>query len=207
MTDSPLSANAPRANSTRIQAPSSEGFGTLEASRIELDGDGLDNQRTPQSTLEDEMGKSAPAITITIPAEAEYVLVVRLAVTGVASRMAFSFDQIEEIKLAVAEACNNAILHAAPTSSAPDALEVTVKVVPYPDRLEISVSDEGFVAPPGLPKPRTSKPAGTVDGLSLDLPEGGMGLLLMQTLMDEVSHHTGKADRTSVRMVKYLARR
>ena len=42
----------------------------------------------------------------------EFVRVVRLAVMGVASRMPFSYDDIEDIKLAVSEACNNAILHA-----------------------------------------------------------------------------------------------
>ncbi|HXG88275.1 MAG TPA: ATP-binding protein [Vicinamibacterales bacterium] len=153
-------------------------------------------------------------ITVIIPADSQYVLVVRLAVTGVASRMAFAYDQVEDIKLAVAEACNNAILHAAPlraaSATAPDTMPlVTVQMMPYPDRLEVRVFDEGRVPPPGLPAPRRRASAGQStlvgDEASKELAESGLGLLLIQTLMDEVSHHTSAVDRTEVHMTKRLS--
>ncbi|MDF2441554.1 MAG: serine/threonine-protein kinase RsbW [Abditibacteriota bacterium] len=149
-------------------------------------------------------------ITVIIPASSEYVLVVRLAVTGVASRMAFAYDQVEDIKLAIAEACNNAILHATPVRTATqDALPlVTVQMMPYSDRLEVRVFDEGRVPPPGLPLPRSRSSASqsTLGEGSDELAESGLGLLLIQTLMDEVSHHTSASDRTEVRMTKRLTR-
>jgi serine/threonine-protein kinase RsbW len=77
-------------------------------------------------------------IVIQIPAHPRWVRTVRLAAAGVASGLNFSVEDIEDIKLAIAEACNNAILHA----QSPDKNRmpmVTVTFVPSPDRLEISV--------------------------------------------------------------------
>ena len=46
-------------------------------------------------------------VELQIPARAEWVAVARLAVAAVASRQRFSVDEIEDIKLAVAESCTN----------------------------------------------------------------------------------------------------
>ena len=51
-------------------------------------------------------------IGLTIPAKAEYLHIVRLTLFGIASNVGFSFEQIEDMKVAVAEACNNVVLHA-----------------------------------------------------------------------------------------------
>lgn len=202
-------------------------------------------------------------IQIQIPSSAEYVRVVRLAVLGVASRMPFSYDDVEDIKLAVSEACNNAILHAAneaartlaansgqttatkdaetsdqagpsgeaaspaPAAIAGDATAksagadaansnaaradkasgvvstvVLVTMTPWPDRLEITIADEGFVPPPGLSARVPASPRKAPDALR----ESGLGLFLMQALMDQVEHGTGADSNTVVRLVKYLPR-
>ncbi|MBI4279368.1 MAG: ATP-binding protein [Armatimonadetes bacterium] len=70
-------------------------------------------------------------IQVTIPARPEYVVVVRLVVAGIAGRMPFSVDDIEDLKLAVGEACTVAILAGAPQVEvgfdvAPDQLEVHI---------------------------------------------------------------------------------
>jgi anti-sigma regulatory factor (Ser/Thr protein kinase) len=198
-------------------------------------------------------------IQIQIPSSAEYVRVVRLAVLGVASRMPFSYDDVEDIKLAVSEACNNAILHAAseaartslktpddaadgakndagreaqahpnqPVATASvnsgdatsgdasetvtrkiepevlpaDATVVLVTMTPWPDRLEITIADEGFVPPPGL---SARVPARLRE--APEVRESGLGLFLMQALMDQVEHGTGADSNTVVRLVKYLPR-
>jgi serine/threonine-protein kinase RsbW len=139
----------------------------------------------------------APVVVIAIPAQAEFVRVVRLAVAGVATRMRFSYEQVEDIKLAVSEACNNAILHAAPAGGRA-ATQVVVRMRPSEQRLEITVFDQGHVAAPGLEMPEGGNDWHGLD----DLPEGGMGLLLIQSLMDEVSSHAGAPDHTALRMVK-----
>lgn len=51
-------------------------------------------------------------VTLTVPALPEYVDLVRLTLYGVASKMKFTFEDIEDMKVAVSEACNNAVLHA-----------------------------------------------------------------------------------------------
>jgi serine/threonine-protein kinase RsbW len=142
-------------------------------------------------------------VILSIPSDASYVRVVRLAVMGIASRMPFSFEDIEDIKLAVSEACNNAILHARPSSGdsttpVRGTTPVIVRLMAHTDRLVISVEDHGVIAPPGLMRPTTTDPS--VLG---DLPEGGMGLFLIETLMDQVEHETG--EKTVVRMTKYVS--
>ena len=144
----------------------------------------------------------ARRIDITIPSNAEFVRVVRLALLGVASRMNFSFDDVEDIKLALSEACNNAILHS--QNDVTEDARIVVSFVPYSNRLEIFIADEGRVPPPGLPRPR--HPLGHLETGAAwhDLPEGGLGLFLMQSLMDKVQHRTGADANPVVQLVKYL---
>lgn len=148
-------------------------------------------------SLSSVLDGDARAVVIAIPASSEFVRVVRLAVAGVATRMRFSYEQIEDIKLAVSEACNNAILHAElPGGGAPT--QVVVRIRPGEERLEITVFDQGQVPAPGLEMPQGGGTWQQVD----DLPEGGMGLMLIQALMDEVSSHSGAPDHTALHMVK-----
>ena len=56
--------------------------------------------------------KNTQHITMEIPSDAEHISTVRLAISGIASRMAFSIEDIEDMKIAVSEACTNAIQHA-----------------------------------------------------------------------------------------------
>ena len=165
--------------------------------------------------IPDEVATMADSVLITIPSRSEFVRVVRMAVLGMASRMAFSYDDVDDIKLAVSEACNNAILHADATvaqdtssghnvSAAHDAEPrpfITVTLTPWPDRLEISVADGGRVPPPGLTVP--PPPSSRHDVPDEELKESGLGLFLMEALMDTVEHQTGANSNTVVRLVKY----
>ena len=137
-------------------------------------------------------------VVIQIPAHPKHLRLVRLAAAAAASQLDFSIEDIEDIKLAVAEACNNAILHAPPARSGRLPI-VTITLVPLSDRLEIRVEDEGRLAGSGLPRRKTRD--ALPDGV---LPEGGLGLLIIESLMDEVQHLTGLESNTTLRMVKYL---
>lgn len=140
------------------------------------------------------VGESTP-IELKIPASSEWVRVARLTVAGVASRQAFGVDAVEDIKLAVTEAINNAIQHA-PLSGDETSL-VTIVLAPSADGLWIEVADQGRVSG-GLPFTRRA------DVQSDELPEGGLGLMLIGSLMDEVVLESGAHSDTVVRMFKRL---
>ena len=71
------------------------------------ENDMIDNSnRTPGRDTDSE---ETASVTLTIPCAPEYVGTARLTILGVASRMGFSYDQVEDIRLAVGEACANAI--------------------------------------------------------------------------------------------------
>ncbi|HEX8550720.1 MAG TPA: ATP-binding protein [Abditibacteriaceae bacterium] len=161
----------------------------------------------PTDTISaDAAADTARGVRLQIPSSPEWVRVVRLAVLGVASRMKFSYDDVEDIKLAVSEACNNAILHArAHDKNHGGAQEVEIEITPFRDRLEICVSDGGHVPSPGIVAART-EPFSSVAESSHDLRESGLGLFLMQSLMDEVEHRTGDEQNTEVRLTKFVPR-
>ena len=158
-------------------------------------------EQTPQNPPENNSPESsAERLEMRLPASAAWVRVVRLATAGVASRVGFSYDEVEDIKLAVAEACNNAIIHSTidPTPGAS-----TPRIMVYwqvlPGGVRISVADEGRLDPPGIIR---STPA--ADENSDELPESGMGLILIEGLMDKVEHESGPDLDTTIHMTKYL---
>ncbi|MBD1382141.1 anti-sigma B factor RsbW [Metabacillus arenae] len=137
-------------------------------------------------------------IEMKIPAKPEYVGIVRLTLSGIASRMGYSYDEIEDLKIATSEACTNAVQHA--YNSKEGTGEVVIGYGLYGDRLEVMISDNGqsfnFEQKKEELGPYTA--ASSVD----QLQEGGLGLYLMETLMDEVRVHVNFG--VTVFMTKYL---
>ena len=117
----------------------------------------------------------------------DFVSVIRLTLSGVASRIGFSLDDIEDMKVCVSEACTNAIKH-----SKKD--EFQVKFYVYPDRLNIEVLDDGIgydvdsLASPDLKNPKTS----------------GLGIFIIKTLMDEVEIKSCDKCGTIIKMTKLV---
>lgn len=112
-------------------------------------------------------------IRLEIPSSAEYITVVRQTVGGIADRMHFDPLEVDDLKLAVGEACTNAVRHGCPSEVNP-CITVVCKVVS--DSLEIEISN-GLAG--GEPCPTI------VSNVDFD-KEGGMGLYIMKNLMDEV---------------------
>src|SRR5574342_579082 len=79
-------------------------------------------------------------IEMIIPAKPEYVGVIRLTLSGIASRMGFSYEELDDLKIAVSEACTNAVQHAYQNDAHG---EVIVGFGLYQDRIEIMVADNG----------------------------------------------------------------
>lgn len=135
-------------------------------------------------------------IQLTIPAKPDYVGVVRLAVSGIANRMGFSYDDIEDLKLAVSEACTNAVDHAYVGGDG----DIQIAYRLYADRLEIQVMDRGTSFDVSEVEERTG-PISMKPSMNA-VRERGLGLFLMKTLMDEV-HITGD-NGVVVQMTKYI---
>lgn len=141
-------------------------------------------------------------VTLTIPCAPEYVGTARLTILGVASRMGFSYDQIEDIRLAVGEACANAIERTGGNSKngsgngGGDDSMLTIRSHVDASKLIIEVEDEAGEA---ASEADANKPAGEVDFNSHEL-----GALLMEILVDEVSVDTKPNGGSCVRLVKYV---
>lgn len=55
------------------------------------------------------MKKTVDTIELVLPFKAEYVSVARLTASGIASRIGFDYETIEDIKVALAEVCNKMV--------------------------------------------------------------------------------------------------
>jgi len=137
-------------------------------------------------------------VQLTLPSRVEYLAAARLLVSGVANRMGFSYEEIEDIKLAVGEACTNSIEHAYGQEAGRLYLELRI----YPDHLTITVADQGKGFAVETVGDRLSPLLADAD--EEDLEEGGLGLYLIHVLMDEVEIDTRSG--VSISMTKYLRR-
>jgi serine/threonine-protein kinase RsbW len=134
---------------------------------------------------------SADVVTLTIPARTEYLVLARLALAGIAREAPIDQSTLADLKLAVTEACGNAVRHAAP--AADGAVRISYSVAE--GMIEIRVEDDG----PGMPVDEAREIA--VD----ELPESGMGLAIIEALVDEVEIGPGSGGRgTSVLMRRAL---
>lgn len=137
--------------------------------------------------------QSQPAvIELKIPCRPEFVGVARLAILGVASRMPFSYDEVEDIRLAVGEACTTAVKRAAKTNQTDTSLTIISEIVD--SKLTIEVIDN-LVQGPATPPDEKE----LVNGLD----EENIGALLMELLVDEIKIEPATGHGTRVRMIKY----
>lgn len=58
------------------------------------------------------MNAQIQKVVLNLPATADFVDIVRLNLYGIAAKMGFSYEDIEDMKVAVSEACNNSVLYA-----------------------------------------------------------------------------------------------
>jgi serine/threonine-protein kinase RsbW len=127
------------------------------------------------------------SIELRLPAKAEWVGVARLAIAGIASRLGLDMEEIDDLKLAVSEACNNCIQFA----HAGDEVLITNTI--YPDRLVVTVRDRVDASAAGITQRRLGA-----------AKEGGLGVFLIRTLMDEVSYETDARTGSRLTMTKRL---
>jgi serine/threonine-protein kinase RsbW len=118
-------------------------------------------------------------VELKIPGRAEWVAVARLAVAAVASRLRFSVDEIEDIKLAIAEACTNSIQ----ASGSDDAGVIEIVCDAIDTELRVTVRDHS-----PSPHGESVEPNGSVT----DTRTEALGVFLIRALMDGVDYSTDR---------------
>lgn len=136
----------------------------------------------------------ARAVTLRIPAKAEYITLCRLALTGLAQLRSIGDDTMADLKLALTEAVSNSVRHAyGPSGDG----HVDVRYELAPDRLGIEVVDDGEGFDPD------EAPSFHDDG---ELSEGGLGIAIIRSIADEFEIDSAPGRRGSrLRFVKRLA--
>jgi serine/threonine-protein kinase RsbW len=131
-----------------------------------------------------------PTVRLTIPAKAEYITLVRLALSGISRLRPLSEEALGDLKLAVTEACTNSVRHGYVND------EGTVEILYelQPDRFVVEVSDDG----PGF------DPSGD-RSTEENLAEGGLGIAIIKAVSDEFEAGERTAGHGSkLRFVKLL---
>jgi serine/threonine-protein kinase RsbW len=134
-------------------------------------------------------------VVLTFPAKPDYLLLARLTLSGLARELPLDDELLADLKLAVTEACGNAVRHAYSGVEG----DVSVAFAFDDNRLLMTVEDHGD----GIRAP--DSPADEADELVGPL-ESGMGMPIIRAIVDELAVEQGTDGRgTVVRMVKYLS--
>lgn len=129
-------------------------------------------------------------IKLSVPNKPEYVSVIRLTVSGIANRIGFDIEEIEDIKVAVSEACTNAITHGACQSETNFNIDFLSKA----QELTIKVYDNGKgCLTQNIKTPNLE-----------ELKEGGLGIFIIKSLMDHVEILSNNGKGTVITMTKYV---
>jgi serine/threonine-protein kinase RsbW len=125
-------------------------------------------------------------VELRIPSKPEWVAVARLAVAAIANRLPFSVEEIEDLKLAIAEACTMCIQQGGGTES----IDITCEAATSHLRVEVRdhrYRDRGDAA---------KRP-------SVIAVEGeGLGIFLIQALMDKLDYSVDPQLGTELVMTK-----
>jgi serine/threonine-protein kinase RsbW len=127
-------------------------------------------------------------IRLSFPAKPDYLLLARLALSGIGRTTPVSDELLADLKLALTEACGNCVRHAYPNGPG----DVSVAFAFDADTIEMIVEDQGVGLDPSE-APRSTD-------------ESGMGVPIIRTVVDELEIRPGADGRgTIVRMTKRLA--
>ena len=130
-------------------------------------------------------------VTLTLPMVPDMEIAASKTATAMAEFMRMSPDRIDEVRMAVVEACINALEH---SRAADREVFVTFEVLgdKDPEKLRITVRDSGVgFAPEELTEP-------TIEEKLKSQRKRGWGLKIIRGLMDEVEIHSGSEGTTVV---------
>lgn len=139
----------------------------------------------------DEELEGMRTVRLRIPARAEYIALARLALSGLADIVELSDELLADLKLALTEAVSNSVRHA----YADEGGFVSIAYELSHDALAIEVVDDGRGFDPERPP--------LLEGE--ELTEGGLGIAIIGTIVDEFELHSRPGVRGSrLRFAKRL---
>lgn len=141
------------------------------------------------------MNKSVEKYRMMTPSKSVNLELLRDFVGKLARRAGFAEDYVNKIQLATDEACTNVVKHAykgIPTGP------IILEIVLNSEKFQVTVSDKGV----GFDMEKFTRPD-MVEYLN-QFKKGGLGIHLIQTLMDKVTFAVNPFHKNSVKMVKYI---
>ena len=132
-------------------------------------------------------GQPHGTVVLTLDARPENLALTRLALAGVAAAAGAPREIVADLKLAVTEACTNAIQHAYDNGAG----SIVVRYAGEPGMLSVEVEDSGGGFEGAAPPTTTGQ-----NGSGM-----GMGLMIIRVLADELEIST-TGSGTRIRLVK-----
>ncbi len=130
---------------------------------------------------------------IEIPSSLNYLARVDEFIEGKLSKLGMKKGQIYDIAISVSEVVTNAVVHGNRNDAGK---KVRISLKADASRVEVTVEDEGV----GFDRGKVCSPLQEENLLK----EAGRGLLIVESLMDEVNIRCGPKGGTLVRIVKLL---
>ena len=134
------------------------------------------------------MKKGSRTVHLSIESRLSDVALIGHAVRGICACSPLEVDAYGEMEVCVVEAVNNAITHAYLREHG---FRVDAYITLHPDRISFEITDTG--------KPMKDFAPPTLDYDPEEIatiPENGMGLFIIGTIMDEVSYRSEKGKNT-----------
>lgn len=126
-------------------------------------------------------------LSLVLPNKREFITTARIWVSSVAAVAGYDVEKVDDIKIAVGEACNNVVLHSNLTK------EISLEIDLQEDTMIIRISDEGDGFIP-------SECKGSIDVENYD--GSGLGLYIIHSLMDQVEIESEQNQGTVITMYK-----
>jgi serine/threonine-protein kinase RsbW len=127
-------------------------------------------------------------INLKLPSKPEFVNVARMNISVIANNMKMNYEVIQDLKVAISEACNNVILHSDSESY------YEIDFIIDKEKLIVEINDFGN----GFNLKDYNEP-------DLDDPkENGLGLFIIDSLMDEFIIETKNGNGTIIKMIKNI---
>ncbi len=142
------------------------------------------------------MSKNMTTIVLQTPGEMHYLHRIRDFITGIAEESGINEHDLDNIELAVDEACANVIEH----GYEPDApnKDLTIRMEIDSSRLVLTISDQGKQF-----DPRSKKQTDLKELIDMKR-DGGLGISLIKQVMDEIDYRTTPEGRNELILTKFL---